>query len=172
VALVGVVGVGAISEILGLYLGIPFGYYSYTQAWTPTLQLPSLQPAIADPGKVYFPLQLPFAWLMVVGGAYGSLLNVGSPTKRILYAALTATVIDFLMEEVMVKVFHYWIWNGDKTQLPGGAPIQNSVGWFVVSITAGLVLSKGKFQDQAQKECRIMLGFYCLLMLVAYLFRI
>lgn len=127
VALFGVLVLGAASELCGLYTGLPFGRYEYTQAWQPTLALPD--------GK-HFPVLLPFAWLMVVCAGY--LVCAHQLTKRwtALIAALLVTAVDVVMEWAVVVQLDYWNWTDPRWpigELAWGVPILNFVGWFVIA---------------------------------------
>lgn len=119
----GIVALGAVSEIVGLATGYPFGRYVYTGEWWPSVPTPW--------GP--FPLLLPVAWAMVAGGAALAL-----PGRPVL-AALLATAVDLVMEPVMAGPLGYWRWV-EKGPLPGGAPLLNAVGWFGVSLLAALLI--------------------------------
>jgi len=122
-----VFAIGAAAEIVGIYTGFPFGRYEYTNQWWPTITLP---------GGHHYPLLLPFAWAMIVGGAFFRSL-IGD--KATLAAVLTlgpiwATLIDFLTEKIMVNDLHYWRWL--EPTKAAGAPIQNYIGWLLTSAAA------------------------------------
>ncbi|MBN9502988.1 MAG: hypothetical protein BGO01_21305 [Armatimonadetes bacterium 55-13] len=119
-----VVAIGAMSEVCGIYTGWPFGRYAYSSVWWPTFTLP---------GGHFFPALLPFAWALVVGGAYAH-------GKGVWMAAILATLMDFVMEPVMTGRLRYWNWL-EAGPLPGGAPVLNSIGWFVVSLLAAAAMS-------------------------------
>lgn len=152
------VTLGAAAEVIGIYTGLPFGRYRYTDAWKPVLNLP---------GEQYFPVLVPLAWFLVVGACF--LLTEGK--YRILWSAGLATLIDFAMESVMVDRLHYWQWLGDRTLLPGGAAYLNSVGWFLVSLGAALMLQRAEVtQDMpAKTESRWVLGGFCALLFTLFL---
>jgi putative membrane protein len=129
-ALAGVLTLGAASEVCGLYTGFPFGHYAYTDRWWPTLVLL---------GGHRFPVQLPFAWLLMAGGAFLAMPAKLSLLPRAVLGALLAASLDLVMEPVMVGALGYWRWV-EPGPLPGGAPIANFVGWFGTSLLAGLIL--------------------------------
>ncbi len=118
------------AEVVGLFTGFPFGYYEYTDRWWPTVAL----------GEFHrFPLLIPFAWLLVLGGAYRLARLKFGPWSAVPASALIATIIDIPMEEAMTSLFGYWKWVEVGPLF--GAPVQNSVGWFIVSMIAGSVLA-------------------------------
>lgn len=116
---------GAAAEIVGLATGFPFGRYAYTHAWWPTVELP------VGP----FPLALPFAWLLMAGGARLSVPG------SILVSGLLAAVVDLVMEPVLAGPLGYWRWLAPGP-LPGGAPVANFVGWWAVGALASLILGE------------------------------
>lgn len=140
-AFVGLVGVT--SEIVGLYTGAVFGPYVYTEKWWPTLALPGGKP---------FPLLLPFAWMMMAGGAYLAVWRWMPEDKKWLaipLGAFLAALVDMPMEWAMTGALGYWVWT-DPGPLPGGAPIMNFVGWVGVSALAGLMLFFGRVEDKSR----------------------
>jgi putative membrane protein len=128
---------GGASEIIGLYTGFPFGEYTYTANWFPT---------VPTPGDKNYPLLLPFAWTMIVGAAALAVAPFKRPILIILATAALATLVDFFMEPVMVKSLNYWSWQSPTHSFE--APYQNAVGWFLVSalgvIPFALSLAKSK----------------------------
>jgi len=127
-----VVGIGAVSEIVGLYTGLPFGRYAYSSRWWPTTHLP---------GGHVFPILLPFAWFLIAGGCALAMRPLGK--AALILAPLMAALIDFFMEPVMTRTLGYWRWV-QPGELPGGAPWLNPIGWFSVSLLATIILAKGK----------------------------
>ncbi|MBL8049334.1 MAG: carotenoid biosynthesis protein [Chthonomonas sp.] len=138
--------IGGLSELVGLYTGYPFGTYTYTDQWWPTIPL----------GESHrFPLILPFAWAMIVGAA-GSLAG-----GRAWLGGLIAALIDLPMEHAMTEVFGYWKWTP-----PGplfGAPVLNFFGWWAVGWLA-LLATKGA---EPKPTPAWVLGGFCLLMALA-----
>jgi uncharacterized membrane protein len=123
-------GLGGGAELAGTLTGWPFGRYAYTGAWRPSLSLP---------GGEVFSLPVVLAWAMVAGAAY-CLVPPGWPAwGRVLATAVACTVADLAMEPVLAGPAGYWRWVG-AGPMPGGAPVQNSVGWFLVSAACAGVL--------------------------------
>lgn len=151
---------GAASEVAGLYTGVIFGPYEYTEKWWPTVMLPGEKP---------FPMLLPFAWLMMAGGAYLAAQRLLPENKKWLaipLGALTAALVDLPMEWAMTGTLGYWVWT-DPGPLPGGAPIMNFVGWVVVSLAAGALLFWGKVGDNRRyPEPQIVLGVHLIFTLL------
>jgi len=142
--------VGASAEICGLYTGLPFGRYAYTERWWPIVELPD---------DHYFPILVPFAWFLVAGGCALAFKAVGK--SSMILAPVIATLIDFLMEPVMVKVLGYWRWI-EPGPLPGGAPWLNVAGWFLTSLIAAWILSKSKAKG-SEDPVWVLVGFVLLI---------
>jgi uncharacterized membrane protein len=138
-----------LSEVVGLFTGFPFGRYEYTNWWWPTIAL--------SEGH-FFPILLPFAWLMIVGGSYLASRNFLDKNWSVLSSALTATMIDAPMELAMTRIFGYWTWK-DKGPV-FGAPTQNSIGWFAVSLVAALILRTFDRDVDPQHAGRVV-GIFC-----------
>ncbi|MBZ0214836.1 MAG: carotenoid biosynthesis protein, partial [Nitrospirae bacterium] len=116
-------GLGASVELAGVHTGVPFGRYSYTGAWPPSVDLPSGES---------FPLLLPFAWTMIVGAAMLAMPARWPAVGRVIGAAVLATVVDFVMEPVMVRELGYWVWHDPFG--PFIAPVANAAGWMGTSL--------------------------------------
>lgn len=146
-----VLAIGATSEIIGIYTGYPFGKYQYTQAWWPTIPLPSSQ---------FFPLLLPFAWFLIAGGCAIALKPLGKP--MLVLSPLMATLIDFFMEPVMTRTLGYWRWL-EPGPLPGGAPWLNPIGWFATSFIAAFILKQGKGKSQSDDATWVLMSYVILM---------
>lgn len=141
-------GFCALAEIVGLLTGFPFGRYEYTDRWFPTVSLGS--------GHL-FPVLLPFAWLMIVGGCVKFVRgrNIRYP---VLATAMLVMLVDFVMERAMTKVFGYWKWLS-LTGF-GDAPWTNAVGWFGVGFCASLLLGARKADRKADAEAVLVVGMF------------
>lgn len=149
----------ALAELIGLHTGLPFGRYEYTSAWWPTIP--------AGAGHV-FPLPLPFAWLMIVGGAWAVVRQKLSGASAVLATAAIAAVIDAPMERVMTDIFGYWKWSE-----PGpvfGAPLLNSLGWFLVALVGAIALERGAERPNPKWGAGVV-GLFCAFAGVCGLFR-
>lgn len=142
-----VVALGAASEIVGLYTGFPFGSYTYSENWWPTVPLP-------DDHR--FPILLPFAWGMIAGAAAAA-----NWRRPVWMAGLLAAMVDLVMEPAMADVLGYWTW-APRGPLPGGAPLLNFFGWFLVASLAALVLGTS---ERKQAEPTLVLAGQVLLSL-------
>lgn len=118
---------GGFAEWVGITTGFPFGRYAYTEAWWPTLLLP---------GNHRFPVQLPFAWLLVSGSSSVIVGNLKWP-QAVISSALIATGVDQLMEPVMTGPLHYWRWI-DHGPLAANTPASNAIGWFLISVLGAI----------------------------------
>ncbi len=147
-----ILGVGAASEICGIYTGYPFGRYEYSQAWWPTITLPDAK---------FFPLSLPFAWLMMATAGYLLVAQRLSGALAILAGALIVTLVDLPMEWVMVQHLGYWRWtdpNWPIGSIGGGVPLLNSVGWLITGLVAGTMLHRAEFfRVQGERAARVVL---------------
>lgn len=144
-----VVALGGFAEIVGLHLGLPFGSYEYTGRWLPNVILP---------GGLSFPIMLPFAWFMVVAAC-------GLTMRNVVWAALLATAVDFVMEPVMVTSLRYWTWNGVESGYP--APAINFVGWFLVSLV-GSAFCRSAFTPVKPTRAPLVLALYLALLLTIH----
>ncbi|MCW5943182.1 MAG: carotenoid biosynthesis protein [Fimbriimonadaceae bacterium] len=121
-AVLSVLFLGAAVEVVGLYTGFPFGRYTYTDRWWPTVPLPEGH---------RFPLLLPFAWLLIVGGSFGAVRRRLRSAWAVPATALLATLIDWPMEQAMTGTLGYWTWA--EPAAPFTAPVSNALGWFVTA---------------------------------------
>ena len=106
-----------ILETVGTLTGIPFGSYTYTDAFGPRI------------GGV-LPLAIPLAWFVVVAGANLTLSQYWQGASRAPLAIATgafALFFDFLMEPFAYAIRGYWIWAGNYV------PPQNYFSWFIFS---------------------------------------
>lgn len=107
----------ALLETVGTMSGIPFGSYSYTDAFGPRM------------GGV-LPLAIPLAWFTVVASANLSLSQYWRDGSRAPIAIATgafAMIFDFLMEPFAYAIRGYWHWAGNIV------PPQNFFSWFIFS---------------------------------------
>ncbi len=143
-----VLAIGAVAEIIGLFSGIPFGRYEYTDRWVPTVPL----------GMGHrFPLLLPLAWLMMIGGSFMFVSRLWTGWRLVAGAAILAAAIDVPMERAMTEVFGYWHWIP-----PGpvyGAPILNLVGWLAVGGVAAWALRKASPKGNGTLILPLFCGF-------------
>lgn len=119
---------GFLVEVVGVNTGLIFGSYTYGS----TLGL-----------KLWHtPLMIGVNWLILVYTT-GVLLQTVKINKYAL-AALGAAMlvsIDFLIEPVAIK-YDYWSWQG------GQIPMQNYIGWFIVSFLMFLFFNRMNFRKQ------------------------
>lgn len=125
-----VFALGAFAEVIGMQVGQPFGTYTYTDRWWPTL-------ALGDDHR--FPLLMPVAWsIMVLGAVAVVSAFFGRPAVLIVGGAMLAAAIDVPMEFVMVEALGYWTWENGLTL---STLANNAIGWVSVgSATAYLAV--------------------------------
>lgn len=151
---------GALAEIVGVYTGVIFGSYRYTDAWAPVISLP---------GGRLFPILVPFAWVFVAGGSFLAVRGIAKGWTPALLAGLLAAAIDAPMERAMTGTFGYWKW--DFPGQPFGAPVQNAIGWFVIaSLAAFLIAAQSRSAEPVSGEAPMALtGFGLFVGLVGWL---
>jgi uncharacterized membrane protein len=122
--------IGGAVHILGATSGIPFG--------------PFLFGAEAGP-KIFgvLPWAMPLLWVVAVLNSRGVARLVLRPWRKmrtygIWLIGLTATLtmlFDCALEPFATHAKHYWVWTaGGFSLTPQGAPLINSVGWFLVTV--------------------------------------
>ena len=116
-------GVGTISESIGLRTGFPFGHYRFTDLMGPQIfGLPILL-VLAYVGMGYL------SW--VVGLALLGGENKPLSGKRIVLLPLMASIVmtawDLSMEAVWADIDHAWVWRDGGSYY--GVPISNFLGW-------------------------------------------
>lgn len=148
----GILAIGASSELIGLYTGLPFGRYEYTSEWWPLAPLPD--------GKL-FPLQLPFAWFMMAAGGYFLFAKQISALVAVPLGAVVATLVNLPMEWAMLRALGYWRWTDPSWPIGDvgfGVPWMNSVGWLVTAWIAGAALNRaGGGEVEAEQEAKAVL---------------
>lgn len=105
---------GFLIEVIGVNTGFIFGSYSYRTA---------LGIKLWDT-----PLMIGVNWLILVY-CTGVFLEQFKLKSRFVFSALGAMILlglDLLIEPVAMR-FDYWTWSG------GNIPLQNYIGWYIVS---------------------------------------
>lgn len=127
---------GFFVEVLGVNTGLIFGEYRYGA----TLGL-----------KLWnTPVLIGVNWLILVY-SIGVVLEKYQVANKLIFATIGAVamvLIDFLIEPVAVK-FDYWSWSNEII------PLQNYLGWFIVSFIMFLFFSVMEFKKQ--NPCAIVL---------------
>ncbi|MGF1483447.1 MAG: carotenoid biosynthesis protein [Opitutales bacterium] len=122
-AFVWVTVVSSIIEYIGATTGNPFGAYTYTEAFGPTL-LQTL------------PLSIPLAWFVVVLPPYLALeLKLArTPAGTAILVVLTGFIVmlvDVGLEPVATVLRGYWLWEpGQFGNFFYGVPLRNFFGWW------------------------------------------
>ena len=122
--------IGSAAHILGAKAGIPFGPFMFG----------------SEAGLKLFgtlPWIMPLVWVVAVLNSRGVARLVLRPWRKVRaygfwlmgLTALFAMLSDGALESFAAHAKHYWIWTagGFSLTLPG-APLSNSVGWFIVTL--------------------------------------
>ena len=100
----------------------------------------------AEAGQKFFdtlPWIMPLLWLAMVFNSRGVARLVLRPWRKLRsygfwligLTALLVMLLDVALEPFAAHLKHYWIWLSPGCSLtPHGAPIANSVGWFIVTL--------------------------------------
>jgi putative membrane protein len=121
-----VIVLSTLAEHIGVSTGFPFGTYVYTNI---------LQPHITT----LVPLAVPFAWILVILGAYGLLRGLSLEKRRIgiggvLLGSILALLLDLAIEPVATAIEHYWTWTSPGPFNYYGVPITNFIAWFCIAL--------------------------------------
>lgn len=111
-------------EYIGVSTGIPFGRYAYTA--TLGFKLGSV------------PLPIPFAWLMVVPGAYITVAVLRRSALIVPATALLALWLDLLIEPIAAYVTGYWNWLDHGPYY--GIPTANFIAWGATAFGLAIIL--------------------------------
>ncbi|MDR3692729.1 MAG: carotenoid biosynthesis protein [Fimbriimonas sp.] len=144
-----IAGVASLLECLGMLTGFPFGRYDYTGRWWPSIPIGSSH---------NFPLLLPFAWILIVGGCYLTVRPFASGWLAITLAAVLAAAIDAPMERAMTSTFHYWAWRAAGPVF--GVPLTNTLGWLAVGLLAAASLRNRQGETAGGYSPRV-LALFC-----------
>lgn len=119
--------IGFASEIVGVHTGIPFGDYKYTE---------TLGWMIAN-----VPVVMVAAWFVLLSYAWvlAGMLIADIGRARLL-AALLMVVFDFDIDPVAIGPMRLWEWHEDGWYY--GIPLENFIGWFIVSYIALLPVQR------------------------------
>jgi uncharacterized membrane protein len=111
-------------EIVGVYTGLPFGSYRYTDVLGPSV------------GGV--PLVIPLAWYATIVNAVRIAEHIvgGSRIAVAFGAAVIALGVYILLEPTAAYVHHYWQWDGHAV------PMENYVTWCLLSVMLGLSIQR------------------------------
>jgi len=107
-------------EAIGVFTGLPFGRYYYTE---------KLQPQLLN-----VPVLIPFAWLMMLPSSWAVAQYITGQEKGVKFAILSGlafTAWDLFLDPQMVE-WGLWAWTN-----PGGyfgIPYVNFLGWFISAI--------------------------------------
>jgi uncharacterized membrane protein len=122
--------IGGLAHTVGVKSGIPFGPFMFG-------------PEIGQKLFGTLPWAMPLLWVVVVLNSRGVARLVLRPWRKIRaygfwligLTALFTMLFDCALEPFAVQAKHYWIWTTTGYSLTlQGAPISNSVGWFVVTV--------------------------------------
>ncbi len=129
-ALLGAGLVGFAAEVAGVWTGVPFGEYAYTERFAPLL--------------FRVPLVMICAWAVLAGYLDGLFRRYAwSPVTHALAGATGLTAIDLVLDPVAVGAMHLWRWEHAGGYY--GIPFSNFAGWFGVGMVVfGVLLAVGR----------------------------
>jgi uncharacterized membrane protein len=122
--------IGAVVHTVGVESGIPFGPFIFG-------------PEIGQKFFSTLPCAMPLLWVVAVLNSRGVARLILRPWRKIRtygfwligLTALFTMLFDCALEPFAAHAKHYWIWITPGYSLtPLGAPISNSVGWFIVPV--------------------------------------
>jgi uncharacterized membrane protein len=125
-----IAGIGGAAHLIGATSGIPFGQFLFG----------------SEIGQKLFntlPWIMPLLWVVAVLNSRGVARLVLRPWRKtraygfwlIGLTALFTMLFDCALEPFAAHAKHYWIWTTAGYALtPSGAPLANSVGWFLVTL--------------------------------------
>lgn len=126
--------IGFLAEVIGVKYGWLFGRYSYTEVLAPNI--------------FNVPLLMGGAWLILIGYVKQMLASLRLPhSGEVVLGGLWMTTIDLLLDPIAARPFNFWTWK--ETGFYYGIPLNNFMGWFVVSSII-LVLDKWVFKSDWQ----------------------
>jgi len=122
--------IGSLAHGIGARSGIPFG------------------PFLVDPDAGLnfmgtLPWAIPLLWVVAVLNSRGLARLILRPWRKIHaygfwligLTALFTMLFDCALEPFAAHAKHYWIWTTTSYSLtPQGAPLSNSVGWFIITL--------------------------------------
>ena len=122
--------IGGVAHGIGAKSGIPFGPFLFSSeiGW-----------------RIFgvLPWAMPLLWIVAVLNSRGVARLVLRPWRKtraygfwlIGLTALLTMLFDCALEPFAAHAKHYWIWTAGSISLtPQGAPLANSVGWFLVTV--------------------------------------
>jgi len=119
---------GYLIEVLGVYTGIPFGGYHYTQAFAPL--------------AFHVPVVMIAAWLVLAGYAAALLVPlIGHGLRSVVLGAAALTLIDFVLDPVAAGPMDLWRWDAPGAYY--GIPWTNFAGWYGAGALVMAVVFRG-----------------------------
>lgn len=145
--------IGLLATILNSVSGLPFGHFKLQGTWWPVIPF----------GASLLPLVLPIVWLMIATGSFLTLRRFFSPGGAAVGGAIMAALIDLPSEMALTKIFNFWHWKGDGGF---GAPIQNTLAWFVLSLISGFLLASSQKRKVIDATPAHVLSLFCALLAI------
>jgi uncharacterized membrane protein len=122
--------IGGVAHVVGAISGIPFGPFLFG-------------PEIGWKFFNTLPWAMPLLWIVAVLNSRGVARLILRPWRKIRtygfwligVTALLTMLFDSALEPFAAHTKHYWIWMTSGFSLtPQGAPLANSIGWFIVTL--------------------------------------
>lgn len=126
IALLAIAAAGFAAEAIGVHTGFPFGRYEYM--------------GVLQPQLFAVPLVMTAAWMVLVAYIKTMLSGFGlSVWLEAVFASAWMVAIDLVIDPLAAGALGYWRWSGAGSYY--GIPLQNFIGWFVVSFVVFALLN-------------------------------
>jgi uncharacterized membrane protein len=137
-------GIGLVSQLVGVHGGLPFGMFTYSEAWWPVFNLPT---------EMNFPVFAPVLWMLVAASCFMVVeraFKLESGITTAVFSGLLAGVLSIPIDLVLRGSLEMWQWASLDYPIGGpmfGMPFMSPIGWFLTSAVGGFVLAGYKAEE-------------------------